>query len=76
MVEVAVSDTGMGIAPEDIHKVFSKFEQIEKIDHHSVGTGLGMPICKQIVEEGHGGRIWIDSELGVGTTVHFCLPLA
>lgn len=75
MIEVAVSDTGMGIAPEDIHKVFSKFEQIEKIDHHSVGTGLGMPIVKQIVEEGHAGQIWIESEVGVGTTVSFRLPV-
>ena len=75
MLEVSVSDTGMGIAPEDVHKVFSKFEQIEKIDHHSVGTGLGMPIVKQIIEEGHAGTIWLESEVNVGTTFFFRLPV-
>lgn len=73
-VTVSVRDTGCGIAPENLDRVFSKFEQIENIDHHSVGTGLGMPICKQIVEEGHGGQIWIESEVGVGTTVLFRIP--
>lgn len=75
-VTVSVTDTGIGIAPEDLNKVFSKFEQIENIDHHSVGTGLGMPICKQIIEEGHGGEIWIESEVGVGTTVSFRIPVS
>lgn len=75
-LRVSVTDTGIGIAPQDLSKVFSKFEQIESIDHHSVGTGLGMPICKQIVEEGHGGRIWVESELGKGSTFIFTLPLA
>ncbi|MHC4871025.1 MAG: ATP-binding protein [Planctomycetota bacterium] len=74
-IEVSVTDTGIGIAPEDIHKVFSKFEMVEKMDHHSVGTGLGMPICKQIVEEGHAGKIWIESEVGAGTTFLFRLPI-
>jgi len=74
-VEVAVTDQGIGIAPEDLHKVFSKFEQIEKIDHHAVGTGLGMPICKLIIEEGHAGRIWLESTPGEGTTVSFRIPV-
>jgi len=73
---VSVTDTGIGIAPENLNRVFSKFEQIENIDHHSVGTGLGMPICKQIVEEGHSGIIWIESEVGVGTTIYFRIPLS
>lgn len=75
-IETSVQDTGIGIAQEDIHKVFSKFEMVEKMDHHSVGTGLGMPICKQIIEEGHAGKIWIESEVGVGTTFLFRLPLS
>ncbi len=75
-IDVSVTDTGMGIAPEEIHKVFSKFEMVEKMDHHSVGTGLGMPICQQIIDEGHAGKIWIDSELGVGTTFTFRIPVS
>ena len=74
-LHVSVHDTGIGISPENIHKVFSKFEQIENVEYHSQGTGLGMPICLQIIETGHAGRIWIESELGKGTTVHFCLPM-
>lgn len=74
-VRVSVIDTGIGIAPENLDKVFSKFEQIESIDHHSIGTGLGMPICKQIVEEGHGGEIGLTSEPGKGTTFFFRIPV-
>ncbi len=75
-VTVSVADTGIGIAPEDLNRVFSKFEQIEHIDHHSTGTGLGMPICKQIIEEGHAGKIWIQSEVDKGTTVCFRIPIS
>ena len=75
-VTVRVVDTGIGIPPEHLSSVFSKFEQVESIEHHSVGTGLGMPICKQIVEEGHAGVIGIESEVGKGTTVFFTLPLS
>ncbi len=71
-----VEDTGCGIAPENLNRVFSKFEQIESIDHHSIGTGLGMPICKQIIEEGHAGKIWIESEVGRGTHVFCRLPVS
>ncbi len=74
-VTVCVEDTGIGIAPENLNRVFSKFEQIENIDHHAIGTGLGMPICKQIIEDGHGGTIWIESELGKGTQVFFRIPV-
>lgn len=75
-ITFSVSDTGCGIAPENISRVFSKFEQIESIDHHSVGTGLGMPICQQIIESGHGGKIWLESKVGVGTTFFVRIPLA
>jgi len=74
LVQVCVEDTGIGIAPEDMSKVFSKFEQIENIEHHSVGTGLGMPICQLIIEEGHGGKIWLESEINAGTKALFTLP--
>jgi len=75
MGTVAVSDTGIGIPADDIPKVFDRFSQLEKVDHHSEGTGLGMTISKSIVEL-HGGTIWIESEEGKGTTVSFTLPLA
>ena len=73
-MEVRVQDTGMGIPAGQIHKVWSRFEQVESVRHHTGGTGLGMPICRQIIEEGHGGRIWLESTVGVGTTVFFILP--
>ncbi len=69
-----VADNGIGIAPENLDKVFSKFEMVEAIKHHTSGTGLGMSICKQIVEEGHSGKIWLKSQVGVGTKVFVQLP--
>jgi two-component system phosphate regulon sensor histidine kinase PhoR len=74
-LELRVVDTGVGIPADQIHKVWSRFEQVENARHHTGGTGLGMPICRQILEEGHGGRIWLTSEVGVGTTVYCRLPL-
>ena len=71
-----VEDNGIGIAPENIDKVFSKFEMVEAIKHHTAGSGLGMTICKQIVEEGHQGKIWLESEPGVGTKVFVRIPIS
>ena len=73
--QVNITDTGIGIAPEDLNKVFARFEQIESLAHHSRGTGLGMPICKMIIEQGHRGNIGLNSKLGVGTKFFFTLPL-
>ncbi|MBT4400425.1 MAG: HAMP domain-containing protein, partial [Bacteroidetes bacterium] len=73
MGTIAVKDTGKGIKKEDISKVFDRFSQLESIDHHSKGTGLGMTISKSIIER-LGGEIWIESEVGKGTTVFFALP--
>ena len=73
--KVSIRDTGKGIKKEDIPKVFDRFKQLENIDHHSTGTGLGMTISKSIIER-LGGKIWIESEFGKGTTVNFTLPLA
>ena len=70
--KLAISDTGNGISREDIPKVFDRFSQLESIEHHSEGTGLGMTISKSIIER-LGGEIWIESELGRGTTVFFTL---
>jgi|GEM_PF-1460773 len=73
-VEIAVSDTGEGISPEDRDKVFEKFYQVEKRRHgRKTGTGLGLPLCKKLVEA-HGGRIWVESQLGKGSTFIFSIP--
>ena len=74
-IEVSVTDTGEGIAPEDQGKVFEQFVQVgDTLTGKPKGTGLGLPICKQIVEH-HGGRIWVDSELGRGSIFAFTLPI-
>ncbi len=70
---IAIKDTGKGIKKEDIPRVFDRFSQLESIDHHSEGTGLGMTISKSIIEK-LGGDIWLESEPGKGTTVFFTLP--
>lgn len=73
-VEISVSDNGCGIKEEDFDKVFDKFHQVEDVNHHSEGTGLGMPISKIIIEN-HKGKIWFESEVGKGTTFYFTLPI-
>jgi signal transduction histidine kinase len=70
-VQVSVSDTGEGIAPEKIHAIFERFSQIHNQDRR--GIGLGLYIAKMMVEE-HPGRIWVESKLGEGSTFHFTLP--
>jgi PAS domain S-box-containing protein len=71
---ISVTDTGIGIAPEDQPKVFEKFRQVgDTLTDKPKGTGLGLPICKQIVEH-HGGRIWVESEPGKGSTFSFLIP--
>jgi signal transduction histidine kinase/HAMP domain-containing protein len=68
-----VSDTGPGIAEADLPRVFDRFWQATKADRR--GAGLGLPICKGIVEA-HGGRIWAESRVGAGSTFYFTLPMA
>ncbi len=73
-VAVSVKDTGIGIPPEHLDAIFQKFHQVEGSLHRSVsGTGLGLAITKGLVEA-HQGRIWVDSEVGKGTTFTFTLP--
>jgi CheY-like chemotaxis protein len=75
-VELRVTDQGRGIAPEDMGKLFKKFQQLDGSNVRSVGgTGLGLAICRGIVEE-HGGSIEVDSELGRGATFIVALPLS
>ena len=75
MATIAFKDTGKGIPEKDIPKIFDRFFQLENIEHHSDGSGLGMTISKSIVEH-QGGEIWVESELGKGTKVYFTVPLA
>ncbi len=72
---VTVEDNGIGIAPEHLETVFSKFGMVEAVKNHTAGSGLGMAICKQIIEDGHGGKIWLESEVGKGTKVFVRVPL-
>jgi len=73
---VGISDTGIGIAQQDHAAVFEQFKQVggDTLTDKPKGTGLGLPICKEIVEH-HGGRIWLISEAGKGSTFSFALPI-
>jgi len=73
-VEVSVSDTGVGIAPEDQEAVFEEFRQVGTADKKVEGTGLGLTLCRKFVEL-HGGRIWVTSQVGVGSTFTFMIPV-
>jgi len=71
---VKVEDTGIGIKEDDLPIVFEQFRQVDgSLTRSSGGTGLGLPISKSLVEL-HGGEIWVDSEVGVGTTFAFTIP--
>jgi signal transduction histidine kinase len=75
-IVISVTDSGIGISEENKPKVFEKFKQVgETLAGRPKGTGLGLPISKEIVEH-HGGRIWVESELGRGSTFSFSLPVA
>ncbi len=71
--EVSVADTGIGIAPEDQDAVFEEFRQVGTADKKAEGTGLGLALSRKFIEL-HGGRIWVRSELGAGSTFTFTLP--
>ncbi|MBX3326942.1 MAG: HAMP domain-containing sensor histidine kinase [Nitrospira sp.] len=74
VLEVSVSDTGPGIAPEDLPHIFERFYQGRTKVRQAAGSGLGLALVKKVVEA-HGGRIWIESEKGKGATVRFILRL-
>ncbi|HEY4691362.1 MAG TPA: ATP-binding protein, partial [Anaerolineae bacterium] len=72
---VRVIDTGIGIAQADLPRVLEPFVQVgDTLTDKPQGSGLGLSICKQIVEH-HGGRIWVDSQPGQGSTFSFALPI-
>lgn len=73
---VAVQDSGIGIPAADLPRIFERFSRASNVDDRRFhGMGLGLFICRGIVEE-HGGRIWVESEIGKGSTFHVGLPLA
>jgi signal transduction histidine kinase len=76
MVEVSVIDHGLGIPADFVKKLFGRYERFEdKTKAKIIGTGLGLAITRQIVDM-HGGKIWVDSAVGVGSEFHFTVPVA
>ena len=73
MAEISVVDTGVGIAPEDQEAIFEEFRQVGTADKKVEGTGLGLALSRKFIEL-HGGRIWVQSEPGKGSTFSFTLP--
>lgn len=74
-LQISITDRGMGIPVAELEKVFDRMYRIEqRLTSETGGIGLGLPICKGLVEA-HGGRIWVESEVGKGSTFHFTLPM-
>jgi signal transduction histidine kinase len=71
--QVSVTDTGIGIAPEDQDAVFDEFRQVGTSAARREGTGLGLALCRKFIEL-HGGKIWVQSQVGAGSTFTFTLP--
>jgi hypothetical protein len=75
MLQVSVADQGVGIPQRDLHRVFDRFHRVEgEISKRVGGTGLGLAICQRLVEA-HGGKIWVESRIGKGSTFFFTVPL-
>lgn len=73
-VVISIADQGVGISPEDMIPLFDKYFRAQSENGHYVpGTGLGLPLSRSIIEA-HNGRIWAESQIGEGTTLHFSLP--
>ncbi|MEW6731655.1 MAG: ATP-binding protein [Acidobacteriota bacterium] len=73
-VQISITDKGIGIAPQDVSRLFQKFSRLDNARQRQIsGTGLGLYICRSIIEA-HGGRIWVESEPGKGSTFHLTLP--
>jgi len=75
MAEISVTDTGVGIAPEDQEAVFEEFRQVGTAAKRIEGTGLGLALSRKFIEL-HGGKIWVKSQIGEGSTFTFTLPLS
>ncbi|MCC6179330.1 MAG: GAF domain-containing protein [Chloroflexi bacterium] len=75
ILQISVADQGAGIPQRDLHRVFDRFHRVEgEISKRVGGTGLGLAICQRLVEA-HGGKIWVESRLGKGSTFYFTVPL-
>jgi signal transduction histidine kinase len=74
VAEMSVTDTGVGIAPEDQEAVFEEFRQVGTADKKVEGTGLGLALSRKFIEL-HGGKIWVESEVGEGSTFTFTVPV-
>jgi signal transduction histidine kinase len=74
VVEVSVSDTGVGIAPEDQEAIFEEFRQVGTAAKKVEGTGLGLALSRKFIEL-HGGRIWVHSQVGEGSRFTFTIPV-
>ncbi|MCH2139178.1 MAG: ATP-binding protein [Phycisphaerales bacterium] len=74
-VHVAVQDTGLGIPPDDVERIFEKFYRVENYKRVAKGTGLGLNLCRHIVETVHGGQIGLESTLGMGSRFWFTVPM-
>jgi signal transduction histidine kinase len=73
-VKISISDNGLGMNQEQLDHVFDEYYKADESRHDFESSGLGMPICKRIVEK-HGGRIWVESDgIGLGSTFYFTLP--
>ena len=75
-LHLSVADTGLGIGPDDTDKVFDKFYRVENYRRIANGTGLGLNLCRHIVETLHNGQIGLDSTLGMGSRFWFTIPMA
>lgn len=74
-IEITVWDTGIGIAKEDMERLFQPFQQLEaSLTKKYEGTGLGLHLSKKIIEL-HGGKIWVESEVGKGSRFSFTIPI-
>jgi two-component system NtrC family sensor kinase len=74
VIEVSASDTGVGIAPEDQEAIFEEFRQVGTAARKVEGTGLGLALSRKFIEL-HGGRIWVESQIGAGSTFTFTIPV-
>jgi len=74
-IVLRVSDDGIGIPREEFDKIFERFYQVTEIKHHKEGFGLGLSIARKVVEQ-QGGRIWLESEVGKGSTFYIAMPAA
>jgi signal transduction histidine kinase len=76
MLQVSVKDEGMGIKPEDQERLFDRYHRIESAHTQAIaGFGLGLYLSTEIIQR-HQGKVWVESELGKGSTFYFNLPMA